>query len=35
MGVTAQRWRAMLGDPQLWVPIAVLAGGLLVLQWVR
>jgi len=29
------RWSAMLRDPQFWVPIAVLAGGILVLVWIR
>jgi hypothetical protein len=25
----------ILGDVQFWIPIAVLAGGLLVLAWIR
>ena len=29
------RWSAMVRDPQFWVPIAVLAGGILVLVWIR
>ncbi len=29
------RWSAMLRDPQFWVPITVLVGGLLVLAWIR
>lgn len=29
------RLGSMLRDPQLWVPIAVLVGGLLVLAWIR
>ena len=29
------RWSAMLRDPQFWVPIAVLTGGILVLVWIR
>ncbi len=29
------RLRALLWDPQFWVPIAVLVGGLLVLRWIR
>jgi hypothetical protein len=29
------RWSAMLRDPQFWVPVAVLVGGLLVLAWMR
>jgi len=32
--VTVQRVAAMLRDPQLWVPLVVLAIGLLVLRWV-
>jgi hypothetical protein len=35
MGVASQRLAAMLNDPQFWVPVAVLVGGLLVLQWIR
>lgn len=35
MGMGSQRWTAMLRDPQFWVPVAVLVGGLLVLQWIR
>lgn len=35
MGVASQRLAAMLKDPQFWVPVAVLVGGLLVLQWIR
>jgi hypothetical protein len=29
------RFVAMLRDPQLWVPVAVLIAGLLVLWWIR
>jgi hypothetical protein len=29
------RLSAMLRDPQLWVPVAVLIAGLLVLWWIR
>jgi hypothetical protein len=29
------RLAAMLRDPQLWVPIAVLCAGLIVLAWIR
>jgi len=29
------RFGTMLRDAQLWVPIAVLVGGLLVLAWIR
>jgi len=29
------RLRALLWDPQFWVPIAVLVAGLLVLRWIR
>lgn len=29
------RLAAMLRDPQLWVPVAVLGAGLLVLAWIR
>jgi len=32
--VTA-RLAAMLRDPQLWVPVAVLIAGLLILWWIR
>lgn len=35
MGMTSTRLAAMLRDPQFWVPVVVLAGGLLVLQWIR
>jgi len=28
------RWRAMMSDPHLWIPIIVLIGGLLVLRWI-
>jgi hypothetical protein len=35
MGVGGDRLNAMLRDPQFWVPVAVLIGGLLVLQWIR
>jgi hypothetical protein len=35
MGVASRRLAAMLRDPQFWVPVAVLVGGLLVLQWIR
>jgi hypothetical protein len=32
----AQRWwAAMLRDPHWWVPVTVLAGGLIMLQWIR
>ena len=27
-------WRAMLGDIQFWIPVAVLVAGLLLLRWV-
>lgn len=27
-------WRAMLRDVQFWIPLVVLAGGLLLLRWV-
>ena len=27
-------WRAMLGDIQFWIPLTVLAAGLLLLRWV-
>ena len=27
-------WRAMLGDIQLWIPLIVLVGGLVLLAWV-
>jgi hypothetical protein len=33
--LAASRLAAMLRDPQLWVPVAVLALGLLVLHWIR
>ena len=29
------RLNALLRDPQFWVPVAVLMGGLLVLRWIR
>lgn len=29
------RLRAMVGDAQFWVPLAVLVAGLLVLAWIR
>jgi len=29
------RLATMLRDPQFWVPVIVLIGGLLVLQWIR
>ena len=29
------RLASMLSDPQFWVPVAVLVGGLLVLAWIR
>ena len=29
------RLSALLRDPQFWVPVAVLIGGLLVLRWIR
>ena len=29
------RLAAMLRDPQLWVPVAVLGAGLVVLAWIR
>ncbi len=29
------RLAAMLRDPQLWVPVAVLCAGLVVLAWIR
>jgi hypothetical protein len=28
-------WETMLRDPQWWVPLIVLVGGLLVLRWVQ
>jgi hypothetical protein len=28
-------WIVMVRDPQWWVPVTVLAGGLMVLLWVR
>ena len=32
----AQRWLVvMLRDPHWWVPVIVLVGGLLLLQWIR
>jgi hypothetical protein len=32
----AQRWwEVMLRDPHWWVPVTVLAGGLIMLQWIR
>jgi hypothetical protein len=32
----AQRWWAvMLRDPHWWVPVTVLVGGLIMLQWIR
>jgi hypothetical protein len=33
---TPQRrwWRPMVADIQFWIPLAVLAGGLLLLQWI-
>lgn len=27
-------WRAMLGDAQFWIPVAVLVAGLALLRWV-
>ena len=35
MGVSRGRWTGLWTDPQLWVPLAVLAAGLLVLRWIR
>ena len=32
---SSQRLAAMLRDPQFWVPVVVLLGGLVVLQWIR
>jgi len=29
------RFAAMVRDPQLWVPVAVLAAGLVILAWIR
>ncbi len=29
------RLATMLADPQFWVPVAVLAAGILVLAWIR
>jgi hypothetical protein len=29
------RLGALLRDPQFWVPVAVLLGGLVVLRWIR
>lgn len=32
----SRRWAALiLGDPQFWVPVVVLAAGLFVLVWIR
>jgi len=31
---TVSRWRALLGDVHLWIPLAVLMAGLLVLRWI-
>jgi hypothetical protein len=28
-------WGAIISDPQFWAPVIVLAGGLLVLAWIR
>jgi hypothetical protein len=28
-------WEVMLRDPQWWVPLIVLAGGLMVLHWIQ
>jgi hypothetical protein len=28
-------WQTMLTDPQWWVPVLVLAAGLVVLRWIR
>ena len=34
--IRAQRWWAvMLRDPHWWVPVTVLVGGLILLQWIR
>ena len=30
----SMKWRALLGDPHLWIPIAVLIAGLVVLAWI-
>jgi hypothetical protein len=27
------RWLALLGDPHLWIPLAVLAAGVTLLRW--
>jgi hypothetical protein len=27
-------WRSMLGDVQFWIPLTVLAAGLVLLRWV-
>jgi hypothetical protein len=35
MSAAPGRWGAMVRDPQFWVPVVVLVGGLLVLQWIR
>ena len=31
---TSPWWRAMLGDVQFWIPLVVLAAGLVLLGWV-
>jgi len=33
-GPRFQRWRAMAGDVQFWIPVTVLVGGLVLLRWV-
>ena len=35
MGMTGSRLKTVLTDPQFWVPVAVLALGLVVLRWIR
>jgi hypothetical protein len=32
---TPRWWAVMLRDPHWWVPVAVLVGGLILLQWIR
>jgi hypothetical protein len=32
--LTTKAIRALLADVQFWIPVAVLAGGILVLRWV-
>jgi len=30
----SMKWRALLSDPHLWIPLAVLVAGLVVLTWI-